>query len=399
MKILQFANKMPYPAKDGGSIATFSLARSFAALGHEVTILAMNTSKHYYKVNDIPEEIRKQVRIIGVDIDTTIRKSMALRNLLFSRMPYNAERFVSSAVDKKLASLLSEEKFDVVQLEGLYLAPYINTIRANSPALIAMRAHNIEHEIWERSIPGSSSFQKIYLKILAKRIKEMEIRYLNTYDVMIPITGRDGHKLEEMGCRLPMKAIPTGIDLDKVNYDDSKKEYPSVFHIGALDWLPNQEGLLWFLDNVWPAVSKEFPEVKFYVAGRNAPRFIRELNYPGLVFLGEVDDAYRFMNEKAVMVVPLQSGSGMRIKIIEGMALGKSIITTSIGTEGISTSHGENIMIADSPADFIKSLKLLLSDYQLFSKIGSNAFAFVTKNFDNLAIAKGLVKFYETHLR
>jgi glycosyltransferase involved in cell wall biosynthesis len=196
-----------------------------------------------------------------------------------------------------------------------------------------------------------------------------------------------------------MKTIPTGIDSSEIRPSGENIEYPSVFHIGALDWLPNQEGLIWFLDHVWTRIHQKFPTVRFYIAGRNAPAFIRELRYPNLVFLGEVENAYRFMDEKAVMVVPLLSGSGMRIKIIEGMALGKAVLTTPIGTEGIATTHGENIMIAGSEDEFVHSLSLLLSDFSLYQRIGNNALVFVRENFDNLAIASGLMQFYETHMK
>jgi glycosyltransferase involved in cell wall biosynthesis len=171
-----------------------------------------------------------------------------------------------------------------------------------------------------------------------------------------------------------------------------------VFHLGALDWLPNQEGLLWFLKEIWPVVHKDHPDTSFYIAGRNAPDFISRIDQPGVVFLGEVDDAYAFMNGKAIMVVPLLSGSGMRIKIIEGMALGKIIVSTPLGAEGIPVDHGENIMIAGSADGFVKVLDSLISDKDRCEEIGLNAVSFIKKNFDNLAIASSLIKFYEERL-
>ncbi len=399
MRILHLANKLPYPPRDGGSIATFSLAYSFAELGHEVSILAMNTSKHYYDLSRLPAGVAEMMEIIGVDVNTDLNPVKALKNLLFSSKPYNAVRFVNKDYETRLADLLGNEKYDVIQLEGLYLAPYIPLIRSLSNAVVAMRAHNVEHEIWERSVAQQSGLKKWYLKNLAGRIHKMELEYLNDYDVLAPITARDAGRFKKMGCSLPVHVVPTGVDAEKFNPDRSGIEYPSLFHIGALDWLPNQEGLMWFLDNVWNELHEHYPDLRFYIAGRNAPAFIRNLKAPNVVFLGEVEDAYEFMRSKAIMIVPLLSGSGMRIKIIEGMALGKTIISTTIGTEGIPTANQKNILIADDAGEMLDAVKSMIDNFDLFENIGKNAVTFVQEKFDNRAIASSLLKFYSAHLR
>lgn len=372
------------------------LARSFANLGHEVTILAMNTSKHYIDPSSAGEALRNSgIRAIPVYVDTDIRPVRMAWNYLFSGLPYNAERFISKAFDEKIREVLSSETFDVIQLEGLYLAPYLATIRKYSTAKVAMRAHNIEHEIWARACHREHGLRRFYIKNLASRIRKMEVGSLNEFDAMIPITKRDGSVLKELGCRLPMHVVPTGVDAEKFQYGFDEMEFPSVFHIGALDWIPNQEGLFWFLDNVWDKVLEEFPQVKFYIAGRNAPYRIRNLTYPNLEFLGEVDDAYAFMRSKAVMVVPVLSGSGMRIKIIEGMATARAIVTTAIGTEGISTTDGKNILIADNPVPFADAVRALLRDLPYYKKIGTEAREFIVREYDNRIITLSLINFYQ----
>jgi glycosyltransferase involved in cell wall biosynthesis len=395
MRILQFANKFPYPARDGGSIATLSLARSLAQLGHEVTVLAINTSKHYSDPSLIPDDLARSVRFLAVPVDTDIRIIKLVRNFLISSLPYNAERFISKAVMDALLKLLKEEDFDVIQMEGLYLAPYLSLIRSKSEARIVMRAHNVEFEIWDRSASLQRGLKKWYFRHLAKRIKAMEIDYLNKYDAILPITRRDGTMLEKMGCRIPLHVVPTGIDADMLVPDHSRLDFPSLFHIGALDWIPNQEGLLWFFEKVWGKILEKHPELVFYLAGRNAPASFRNLPYPNIEFLGEVEDAYDFIRSKGVMIVPLLSGSGMRIKIVEGMALAKAIVTTSIGTEGIGTTHGNDILIADDPEAFASHVLSLIEDKVYCLKIGENARNFVISHFDNRTISLSLVEFYQ----
>jgi polysaccharide biosynthesis protein PslH len=395
MKILQIANKFPYPAKDGGSIATLNLGRSLAAQGHEVTVLAINTSKHYFDPGSLPEELTATIRFIGVPVNTDIKVTRLVRNLLFSPLPYNAERFISDAFKNSLKDLLVAEKFDIIQLEGLYLAPYMDTIRNHSDARVVMRAHNIEHEIWARTFVQAKGLKKWYIGHLSARIRRMELAFLNRYDAILPITARDGEVLKNFGCRLPVHVVPMGINAADVLPDHSQMEFPSVFHIGALDWMPNQEGLLWFFDHVWPKILEKHPGLRFFLAGRNAPTQFKSIHYPNVNYIGEVDNAYSFIRSKAVMIVPLLSGSGMRIKIIEGMALGKAIVTTSTGTEGISTTHGDNIIIADDPENFAENVCALVENLDYCLKIGGNARNFVTRYYDNAAISAALAEFYQ----
>jgi len=173
----------------------------------------------------------------------------------------------------------------------------------------------------------------------------------------------------------------------------------SLFHLGALDWFPNQEGLMWFVKNCWPEIKKLHPELSFHIAGRNGnPDFLKKIASPGIVFHGEVPDAQEFINNYSIMIVPLLSGSGMRIKIIEGMAMGKAIITTSIGTEGIPTTDMENILIADKPQDVIAKTDYLLNNPSEITTLGLSARNFITDNYSDKVLAKKLTEFYNSVL-
>ena len=396
MRILQLMNKVPWPPKDGGAIACLNMTKGFSMLGHEVTVLSMNTSKHHIRIKDMPDDVRSKADFRLVEVPASINWLEATLNLLFSKLPYNAQRFISDEFSNELAKLLTEKNFDVIQLEGLYLCPYIPVIREYSKALIAYRAHNIEYEIWERTATLSEGFRSKYLRNLSKRIKRFEVSYLNTYDLLVPITDRDGIILDKLGNTKPRHTSQTGIDFASLVPTARKLEFPSLFHIGALDWAPNQEGLIWFFNHCWPKIHQENPDLKFYLAGRNAPEwFERIIKLDGVEYLGEINDAYDFINSKAVMVVPLFSGSGMRIKIIEGMALGKPIVTTDIGTEGIPTENGKNILIANEADRFTEAITQLINDRDLSNRIGKSAIGFIQEKFDNLSQAEALVEFYK----
>jgi len=398
MRILQLMNKVPWPPKDGGAIACLNMTKGFSMLGHDVAVLSMNTSKHHIRIKDMPANLRSKADFRFVEVPASINWIEAAFNLIFSRLPYNAQRFISDDFSQELAKLLHEKTFDVIQLEGLYLCPYIPVIRKYSNALIAYRAHNIEYEIWERTAILSDGLRSKYLQNLSRRIKRFEESYLNTYDLLVPITERDGQILDKLGNTKPKHTSQTGIDFASLVPTAKKLEFPSLFHIGALDWAPNQEGLIWFFDQCWAKVREKCPEVKFYLAGRNAPDwFERKIKRAGVEYLGEINDAYDFINSKAIMVVPLFSGSGMRIKIIEGMSLGKPIVTTDIGTEGIPTTNGENILIANDADQFVEEVVKLVNNRELADRIGKNAIGFIQEKFDNLSQAEALIEFYKQH--
>ncbi len=399
MKILQVTNKVPYPVIDGGAIACMNLARGFSLLGHKVTILAMNTIKHHITLAEIPDSVKELAEFKLVNVPAKISPVSALLNLLFSTKPYNATRFISNTFAKELQRVLLENDFDIIQLEGLYVCPYIPFIRKNSNAKIIYRAHNIEHEIWSRTAVMAHGLEKWYLKNLSKRIKSFEVKTLNKYDLLVPITGRDGDILNKLGNRKPVHVSQTGIDSSVLIPNSKNLKHPTLFHIGSLEWAPNQEGLIWFFDNCWDAVREKYPDLQFFIAGRNAPAWFQKMmNLPNVVFKGEVVDAYEFINSKSIMVVPLFSGSGMRIKIIEGMALGKPIITTAVGTEGISTTSGVNIVVTENAEGFVQSITDLIEDREYFDKISKNAIEYIHENFDNLSSAGSLIDFYKKNI-
>jgi len=291
--------------------------------------------------------------------------------------------------------LLKASSFDIIQLEGSYLCPYIPLIRQYSKALIALRAHNIESEIWERSASAATGWKRWYLKNLSRRIRRFELKWMNRYDLLVPITERDGDHFNASGNVKPVMVIPGGIDFSRLGVSSQAKTTRTLFHIGSLDWMPNQEGLLWFVDNCWEKIRKQFPGLTFHVAGRNAPEWlISRLKQPGIRYCGEVEDATNFIRSNGIMVVPLFSGSGMRIKIIEGMALGKAIVTTPTGAEGVEVTDGENMMVAGDPDSFILKTEELLRDEALAMRMGEKALQFAHTFFDHATLAKKLADFY-----
>ena len=399
MKILFLTNKVPYPPKDGGSIATFSLIKSFNNAGHAVTVMSMNTRKHHITPFDIPKQISSQIIFHLIEVPARISLKGIVTNFLFSKLPYNAERFIDDNYHHKLELLLSTHQYDIIQLEGLYLLPYFDLIRKYSTAKIVYRSHNIEHEIWERTAIQAKGIKKIYLNNLSKRLRKFEISLINKYDLLIPITLRDEKRLNELGNTKPALTIPAGIDIQEKE-PVAKPLKNDLFFIGALDWAPNQEGLIWFFDNCWDEIRKECPKVSLTVAGRNAPDwFVKILKKHTVKYLGEVPNAQQFMKKHAVMIAPLLSGGGMRVKIIEGMSLKKPIVTTPVGCEGIDAVNEKDILIAESPRAYTNYIIRLVKDIALQTSISNNCYKFVKENYSNEILSNRLADFYKTHIQ
>jgi polysaccharide biosynthesis protein PslH len=229
MKILILCPKVPYPPKDGGSIATLGLARGLAEAGADITILCLNTRKHYSDANAIPEKLTSLMKIIEVYHDTEIHFTKALYNLFFSAEPYNGTRFISADFESKLISLLKENKYDIVQLEGPYMGYYIPVVKKYSIARISLRAHNVEYEIWTRKSSNETNIVTgKYLSMLSKRIKQHESRILKSIDLLVAISEKDEKLLLKLNPGIRSVVIPAGVDSD--NYPEPHDpEYPSLF--------------------------------------------------------------------------------------------------------------------------------------------------------------------------
>jgi len=165
-----------------------------------------------------------------------------------------------------------------------------------------------------------------------------------------------------------------------------------------MDWMPNQDAINWFLNSVWGKINEKHPAVKLYLAGINMPVWLKELRQVNVIVEGEVPDSQKFINSKSIMIVPLKSGGGMRVKIIEGMALGKTIITTSIGSEGIAYEDGKDVIVANTADEYLIAIDKCLTDKKFCDSIGNNARKLVEQKYDNFVICTKLSDFYKSVL-
>lgn len=373
-----------------------NLTKGLLQLGHTVKVLCISTPKQPLLLDQVPADHAEQTRMEGVFVDTTVNIVDAFTDLITADN-YNISRFFSPDMDIRLIRLLSEEQFDVVQLESLFMTPYIPTIRRYTTARIVLRSHNLEHVIQDRIATGERNIiKRPYRRFLANQLKAYEMEVLERVDGVAAISPSDAEHFLEHCSSTPVTTIPFGVDPMEYTVDTQPRtKKPEFFHLGSMDWLPNEEGVRWLLNSVWPKVIKKRPDARLNLAGNKMPKDLMEASFDGVRIRGRVKDAQAYMAAGDIMVVPLFSAGGMRVKIIEGMAMGKAIIATPIGAEGIAHTDGKNILLARTIPEFTDAILRLLDDPERAAAMGQEARKLVITKYANEHIVRDLVAFYK----
>ncbi|MFK7756478.1 MAG: glycosyltransferase family 4 protein [Flavobacteriales bacterium] len=396
MKILQLCNKPPLPTVDGGCLAMNALSQGFINHGHEVKILSVHTLKHPFVEEKLDPAYLKKTRWESLFIDTTVNLVDAFSNLL-TQDSYNISRFFSPDFDMHLKHILQREKFDIIQFESLFMTPYLSTAKRYSKAKCVLRSHNLEYIIWKRIADGTrNKAKKFYLKHLAKKLELYELDIIKRVDAIVTISNDDYAKYSELQAeKSKLINIPFGIDVDSYELPKHSGEL-ALFHLGSLEWKPNLEGVTWFLHKIWPTIQQQFPDLKFYLAGRHIPVEFSDDAYRNVEVVGEVPDAKEFISSKAIMLVPILSAGGMRVKIIEGLALGKTILSTTVGAEGIDFEKDKHIYLANSKKEFLKVISKWMENPKALEEQMNVSRNYVKQHFDNAELTSKLLSFYNS---
>lgn len=393
MKILQLCSKPPYPPVDGGTLAMNSITSGLMTAGHSVKVFSVESDKHKVNHRLVTDDYALATDFESVHIDLKIHPLSAFVAWLTGES-YHVKRFKSKEFARKLTEILQKNTYDVVHVESIFLTPYLPVIRSFSKAKVVLRAHNVEHLIWQRLAACTSNpLKRSYLKHLSLTLKNYELAHIGDYDGIVCITAKDMDYFHANGCTKPMAAIPFGIDyIDDIEY--AQEEENSLFHIGSMDWQPNREGIQWLLDDVWPIVNSQLPQARLYLAGRKMPQKLLKAKYPNVSIVGEIPDSMYFIATKKINIVPLLSGSGIRVKIIEAMSAGKVVVSTSVGAEGIDYTDGKDILIANTPLEFVAHIEHCLADPDFCRTIGDNARKLIREEYSTEKTTAELLDFY-----
>ncbi|MGK2855787.1 MAG: glycosyltransferase [Thermoanaerobaculia bacterium] len=393
MKVLVVAPRVPWPPLDGGRVAVGAIALGLRDAGAEVELIALDPLKHRSDARTIPDR-RGDLQLTSVPHDTTL-SSVRVAAGLAGRRSVVASRFRSGALETLVRERVARGDIDVVQIEGPMLSGCIAAARAGDPrALVAMRSQNVEHAIWERLARGARwPWTRLAMRRVAAQLRAHELEANEASDALVAISRPDLDEFRRLGCGKAGIVIPIGIDTEGCSF--APREARGVFLLGSLDYRPNREALLWFSSDVMPRLRSLAPSLVVVAAGSNAPEGLAaQVEAAGIRFLGQVPDAREFMTRNGVMAVPLLSGSGVRVKIAEAMALGVPVVSTSCGADGLGVMDDRELAIADGADDVAAALVRVDGDAATRARLTAAARALVERELDREKLGGVLLDFY-----
>ena len=390
-RILFLAPRLPVPADTGGKIRTSNILKQLAK-DSEIHLVCFS-----FERND--EDEAQALRKAGITVTLVAARiftfSEKIIHAFFGSMPFSIVKYNSLNMRNALVKVSRSQEFSAVHIDHLHMALYGDCF-GNTPCFID--EHNVEYKILERcaAIEPSRIRRALFLS-QAKKMKAFEVEYTRKAAACFTVSEDDKHVLENAAERqIPVHVIPNGVDTGYFSPQNLQEEEESLVFTGSLDWLPNEDAVLYFCKEILPLIRKEKPELKFYIIGKAPTETLRRLakNDSRITVTGRVDDVRPYMAKSKIFVVPLRIGGGTRLKILEAMAMGKAVVSTSLGAEGIAYAKDKNIILADTPDAFAEKVISLLREEKRRKEIGVAARNLVLGQYDWNTIGEKLNTVY-----
>jgi sugar transferase (PEP-CTERM/EpsH1 system associated) len=381
MRILWIKAGGIYPLDTGGKIRSFHIARELARR-HELTLFTYYAEhcgdRHPSLAGVFSELVLAPLRLPA-------KKSIAgvaqfCRSALSGR-PYTMSKYDCPALRERVGQVLRLRPFDAIVCDFVCPADLLDWSQGCPKVLFT---HNVEARIWERHCKvARNPLWKLASYLEYKALARAEEKYVRLAGHVVTVSEPDRAFFSRYTAPSRITAIPTGVDTDYFQPRPGAQTPGAIVFTGSMDWMPNEDGVLWFAAEVLPLIRRDVPEAEFWIVGRNPSALVRRLERPGsgIHVTGRVEDIRPYLERAAVYAVPIRSGSGTRLKIFEAMAAGKAIVSTSIGAEGLPVRHGADILSADSPDEFAARVVALLGDRNQRERLGTAARALVERSY------------------
>jgi glycosyltransferase involved in cell wall biosynthesis len=351
----------------------------------------INTPKHPFVLENYPYELAQKVKPESVYIDTTVSLKKAIGGLL-TKGSYNVNRFYSLEMEKLIAAELTTNNYTTVILESLFVTPYLSVIRKNFSGKVFVRTHNVESIIWDKLADSAKGFARAnYLRRLAKDIRAYEVDALNKVDGILALSNMDIEVFKEQGIETRCTLIPVAIELSN---ESANLDANNFFHLGVMNWQPNIEAVKRLVE-IFPTIRQQLPDAELHIAGKYAKDVIKDNVKEGIIVDGFVEDPNAYSRETGILVSPILSGSGIRIKLLESMALGIPSVTTTLGAQGIDYINSGCLIVKDNDDEIIKACVQLAKDKNLREEISNNARDYIRKNHNIESISSKIIEFIE----
>ncbi|NWJ45592.1 MAG: glycosyltransferase [Chloroflexi bacterium] len=395
-KILILTPQNPFPPDQGAPIRNYNFIKYLGATGkYNIALLTFARPEETSQSREASYiELSKYCeRVEFVAHPPTRSKSRRVQSLALNPLPDLALRLASPQFQEMLNHLVIEFKPDILLCEALELAPFVRELFKNSetshPKLV-LDEHNAEYLLQKRAY--ESDFKTglrhyptaLYSYIQTQRLSKYESEALHFFDAAIAVSDNDRKALLKLNPNTHIKVIPNGIDLDEYAPDRADAELPDrLVFTGSMDFRPNVDAVLWFANEIWDKIRLARPEATFFIVGRRPTPAVQALaKLPGITVTGTVPDARPFVQEAALYLVPMRMGGGVRFKVLEALAMGKAVLTTPMGADGIPVNSGKEVLIANNSQEFSAAAIRLLQNPTLRKELADNGRTFVAEHFD-----------------
>jgi glycosyltransferase involved in cell wall biosynthesis len=344
------------------------LLRALALEGHEVTVLAFASPEEIAAPSREFAGLCREFHLVPAPESSFLGRLRAT----FGSKPYGALRLAAPAMQSLVREHLAKGGFDAILCDDFYMA---GNIPGRNRVPVVLNKHDITCRIVRQFASSARNpFKERYAALEAGKIQRLEAAICNSAQAVAVCSARDGELLLELSPSARLFVAPNVVDVERYTPSVSG-DGRTVLFVGAMDWLPNQDGAEFLVRDILPPLRRLVPTVRVILAGRNPPQALlrRYAEFPDVSFTGTVAELRPIIARAAVCVVPLRIGSGTRLKILEAAAMAKPIVSTTLGAEGLELRHGHEILLEDSPGAFAQSVALLLSDPARASALGNAA--------------------------
>lgn len=387
MRILLITNTLPYPPISGFPLRVYSILRRIAR-NHEVWLVSLVTGTPDSENISHLRTLCQDVLITTTPIYGGFDKPKEWLSYLLAGIPPDLRFYHSDGIEVAIRDLTSRIGFDIIQIEDSYMARYIEALPDDINSKTVLTFHDIVFENYDRIYKlESKPTRKLRRWLHTRMMRSWEPRYAERFDLCITMSERDRSLLLNANPRLRVEVVPNGVDthtLQLLPYDDLS---PSLIFVGNMSYLPNIDAMLYFYEEILPYIKRVMPNIEVWVVGINPAAILEKLKGHNVHVTGRVDDVRPFYKRSSVCVIPLRAGGGTRLKILESMALGRPVVSTTIGCEGLDVEDGKHLFIADAADEFAEKVLLLLTDMEKRQQIINNARRLVEThyNWDGLA--------------
>lgn len=391
MKIIVIDEEFPYPANTGKRTRSFNL----------LSRIARNHSLHYLAYGSADSEsfeVFKQCKMNPIAVPNQVPSKSGpffyfrLLGNLGSEYPYVVSSHYSRLFEGALRKTIDNLKPDLIICEWTPYAVYVRHIAGIKKLIVA---HNVETNIWQRYRENETNpAKKWYIGKQAQKLAAFERGAFNWVDGATAVSDVDAAQIRDFNPTLPVEVVENGVELEYFRAKRDHSPTSGLVFVGTMDWRPNQDAVVYFVKDIFPALRKRLPDVEAVFVGRKPPRQILDLNrIPGVTVTGSVDDVRPYMDAAAVYIVPLRIGGGTRLKILDALAMEKPVVSTSVGAEGLDVTPGTDILLADTPEEFVSKIEALLQDPQKARSLGEKGRQLVEERYGWDRLARKLEDF------